>query len=558
MKSVTRAEMLEKFKLILKPEKSFYIVSFIYGLGVSLLSLAIPISIQSLVNTVAFSMLSQPLIILCFVLLSLLMFSGVLNALQIYILELFQQKFYARTTSELSVKLINAQNKEFLKRNGTDLVNRYFDVMTVQKSMTSLLTEGVAIFLQTVVGVLMLAFYHPYFLAFALILVTLLWLVWVLFRKKAISSAVYESKAKYNVAGWLKEIGRVNILFKSRQQRECAINTSDELIGDYLKYRKLHFKQVYFQAISLLAIYAIMSALIFGLGGFLVIKGQLTLGQLVAAELIVTLILGNFSKASKYLESFYDLYAAVDKISHLYELPAEDNKPEQKYEFDNYNISFNNAAIKVGETKYSYNFDFEYGKNFYAHLKHNSKKVIFNELLQRVINPEKGVIKVGNYSIQEISPLDLRDIVHVISTPTFFEGTIFENLTVGNKNIKRSEAIEALEIVNLSYIIDTEEKGLDTKILSSGYPFWSSQLIRLEIARAIIKKPKVVVITELIDQIDDETRNMIMNYLLKMDSTFILFSNKSCSGFKFDKYLKFDDYKIVAYDSEQALKEASE
>jgi putative ABC transport system ATP-binding protein len=309
-----------KIKLILNPEYPFYISSIIYGIGVSVLTLAIPISVQSLVNTVAFGVLTQPLVVLSIVLLLLLLFSGVLNALQVYVIELFQRRFFARTTLEVTQKLLKSSHEFVYQQNAVEFTNRFFDVMTVQKSFTTLITGGVAVILQTLVGLILLAFYHPYFLVFDILLIISLYYIWALFWRDALGTAVVESKAKYKVASWLEEVARENLFFKSNSRMEYALKVSDKNVIHYLDSRSKHFKTVFYQTILLLGTYALMSSLILGLGGYLVIEGQLTLGQLVAAELVVTVILASFSKAGKFLESFYDLFAAIDKLSQFYDL----------------------------------------------------------------------------------------------------------------------------------------------------------------------------------------------------------------------------------------------
>ncbi|MDA8793697.1 ABC transporter transmembrane domain-containing protein, partial [Bacteriovoracaceae bacterium] len=302
----------------LKPEASFYLTSVVYGIGVSILSLAIPISVQALVNTVSFGVLTQPIIILSFILLGLLILSGVLNAFQVYVIELFQRHFYTRVSTDITLKLLYSTPKELSKKNGVDLVNRYFDVMTVQKKIAILLTGGITIVLQTIVGLLLLAFYHPYFLIFDIIFIIMLWPVWSIYSKKAIIAATEESKSKYEMATWLEEIARINHFFKNTETKSFAIQRADQNIKSYLINRKKHFYYLFSQNVLLLIIYAVMSSFILGLGGLLVIKEELTVGQLVAAELIVTVILGSFSKFGKYLESIYDLIAATEKISSLY------------------------------------------------------------------------------------------------------------------------------------------------------------------------------------------------------------------------------------------------
>lgn len=556
MKELTRQEMIDKIKLILAPEKSFYIISLIYSAGVSVLSLGVPLSLQALVNSVSFNIVLQPLIVLSIVLFSFLVFSGVLNALTVLVLELFQQHFYARVTSTFAVKVTNSKVKELIEKNGVDLVYRYFDIKTIQKNLTTLLIEGLAIILQTVVGLILLTFYHPYFIGFNVILVISLWLVWKIFRKKAITTAIMESKVKYQVASWLKEQARANLFFKSRKRKEIALKKSDKLIEKYLTYRRTHFRQVFYQTIFLLSLYAVLSSLVLGLGGYLVMRGLLTLGQLVAAELVVTVILSNFAKSGKLLESFYDFYAAIDKVSQIYDLPAEENNDIKEKSFSNYDFKFKEVVANNFGRNFEFDFDFQQGHNYFIRAENYSCKKTLIDLSQKLIPNSRGVITFGEYLIDEISALDLRDHIYVVDQPSFFEGSMYENLVAGDENITKNLIFDALKKVELDHIPETFKDGIDTKIFPSGYPLWSSQLIRLELARVILLNPKVIIITEVIDQLEPERRERVLNYFTSIDSTLIVFSNKQPAGCKYSQYIVIDEnLKTSKFENENQLRE---
>ena len=545
MKNLTYQEVFSKIKLILKPETSFYFVAVIYGIGISILTLAVPISVQSLVNTVSFGILILPIVILSIVLLSLLIFSGILKALQTYIVEIFQRRFYARTTLNLSHQIIESDCSAFKRRNPVSLINRYFDVMTVQKSLTKLLVDGVTIVLQSIVGLLVLAFYHPYFLVFDILLVLLLWMVWALFGKRALKSAVYESKAKYKAANWFQEVARTSNFFKRKSRKKSALKKSEEVIDNYIQKRRQHFYALFGQTILLLIMYAVMSSLILGLGGFLVIKGELTLGQLVAAELIITIILSGFSKAGKHLESFYDLYAAVDKLSEFHGIKIDRKSSEGEESPKGYELDFQNAAVDTTVGHFDLNYKFEEGKNYFIRSKYNSLKLYFIDVVQDFIKPKTGKIKLGGVNFHRIASENIRDKIHVVDQPLVFDGTIKENLAFGLEDISEARINEALEVVDLLTVIDSLDNGIDEHLLPSGYPLWASQMERLEIAKAIIAKPDILIITEIIDHLEEHRRNKVLDFLMKTHSTVIVFSHRDLDHDGFDNYLLLDKAKTT-------------
>lgn len=508
----------------LRPEKSFYLVALIYGAGVSLLTLAIPISVQSLVNTVSFGVLVQPLVILSIILLLLLIFSGFLKGLQTYIIELYQRKFYTRITCEMVENILGSHPREFQKTNGVELTNRYFDIMTVHKNVAKLLMDGFSVFLSGFVGLLLLAFYHPYFLIFDIILAIMLWLVWAFYGKVAIASAISESTAKYKVAHWMQEISRENFFFKSEKRKEYAKSIADEQIINYIDKRKKHFNKLFYQIIFLLIIYAFMSSLILALGGYLVIKGELTIGQLVASELIITIILSSIAKSGKYLESFYDLVAGVMKISQFYSLEMEDHNHKLSFKATTYDLSFEDVLYRSEKYEFFYNFNLSFGNAYHLKAHFNSSKAIFINLLRGIQEPNTGSITFGDISIYNINPDEFRDLVYIVDKPIIFSGSVYENLICSNSAINKQQINQVLEIVELEDIETIFDDGLNTQMLSSGFPLWSSQLIRFEIAKAILHKPKVLILTDIIDQIQVERRNKILDYIRSLDMTLIILS----------------------------------
>lgn len=556
-------EVWQKLVMILRPEKSFYYTAIIYSIGVSVLTLGIPISVQALVNTVTFGVILQPLLILSIVLLGLLVFSGGLNALQTYIIEIFQRHFYARTTTEITRNILNGDFIDLENANSTKLANRYFDIMTVQKSVSTLLAGGIDIVLQTFVGLILLAFYHPYFLAFNMILIFFVWLAWFFFWKQAVQTSVLESQAKYETVSWIEEIARENMLFKSRDRKMFAFQKSDNKIMSYLKYRTQHFKYYFYQSVTLLSIYAILSAFVLGLGGYLVIIGELTLGQLVAAELVVTVILSNFAKSSKYLESFYDLYAGIDKISAFYNIEPEKHNDKQvlfNSDFSQFDLNFENVLLANAQTGHSLtlNYNFEGGQNYFIYTQYHGSRVLLVDLFQKVIEPKKGGVTFGVHQYSDINPSNLRDLIYVVSDPSLFEGTIKENLTIGHDDITPAQINAALDVVDLSHLYTTFEEGLETVINYSGYPLWSSQVIRLEIARAILLEPKVIIFTESFDQIQPNRRKRILKFLTDKNITVIMFSHRNNDDLEMDHYLLLTHDEIVGCGDKHTMQELIE
>lgn len=319
---------------ILGPEKSYYKLAIVYGVAISLLTLAVPFSVQMLVTTLVNTAMVRPVAVLSVTLFCVLLLYGLLVALQHYVMELFKRRFYARITSEIVFRNVCAEPDSGVNR--TVLADHYFEIMTVQDKLPVLITGGFALCLQMIVGLLLVSSYHPALLVFNIVFVFLISALWRLFSQKAIRKALALSKEKHSVAGMIERLSAQNFTgdFDALTAQEIA--NSDKAISRYLTARRGYFIPAFRQIIGFLVLYALASASLLGIGGTLVVSGQLTLGQLVAAELVLSGIFVGISKAGDYLSYYYEICAAVEKLSQFFRIPIKgiSEEPLQQAEFD--------------------------------------------------------------------------------------------------------------------------------------------------------------------------------------------------------------------------------
>jgi putative ABC transport system ATP-binding protein len=314
---------LRRLVELMRPERADLWLLLGLAAGSSLLALAPPVAVQALVNSVAMGGMGQPLLVLSVILFLFLAFSGAVYVLEAYLVELVQRRLFVRLSADLARRLPQVHTEIYDSHNGAELVNRFFDVLTVQKAGSSLLLDGVALAMQAIVGLALLAFYHPFLLAFDALLLLAIAFILLVLGQGGVDTAIAESKSKYALVAWLETVARNLLTFKAADGADWAIARSDQLAHAYLHSKQAHYRVLLRQTIGSLSLYAIASTALLAIGGYLVINGQLTLGQLVAAELIVSSVLASLIKFGKQLEGFYDLMAGVDKIGHLLDLPLE-------------------------------------------------------------------------------------------------------------------------------------------------------------------------------------------------------------------------------------------
>ncbi len=484
---------------LLTLERSDLAIAIVYSIGIGLFTLAVPVATQSLVNTVAFGNMLQPLVVLSLLVLFVLALSTLLQIKRTYVVELIQRRVFVRISSTVTQRLANARAEVFNNHHAPELVNRFFDVVTLQKSGAILLIDGLSVAMQTITGMLLLALYHPWLIAFDLILLIAIIIVLLPVGRGAIETAIKESKSKYAVAAWLEEMARFPRTFKTTNGRHYGFQRADGLIRGYLDHRKLHFRILIRQIVGFLGLQAVSLSALLAVGGWLVIDRQLTLGQLIAAELVVALIVAGVAKLGKHLELFYDLLAAIDKVGHLTDLPPERPGSEELPAI------MSPAAIEIrnlhssGPLMDNINLRVAPGARIGFMADRGRGKSTLFEMLYGLRYPEKGSILIDEHDFKEVNKTDLRSQIMLIEDSELFEGTIYDNALCGAK-ASYSEVREALTTVGLMKDIELLPEGLNTR-LTMGTPLLTRrQRLRLMLARVHLAKPRLVLIDETLDR----------------------------------------------------------
>jgi len=534
---ISLVQFFRTFFEILRPERSFYGLALVYGIGVSLLSLATPISVQFLVNTVANTALAAPLVVLSLTLFGLLILFGLLFALRIHLMELFQRHFYARMVAEISLLSVYAQDPFFSDRKSSALFNRYFDVIIVQKAIPVLFIGGFSVVLQVAVGFVLVSLYHPLFLVFTLVMSGLIWVIWLVWGARAIRTGIDLSHAKHETANWLETIGGSNGFFKSQRRIDDAIARTDKFTHDYLNAHRRHFRQHFSQTLSFLLLYALASAALLGLGGWLVIQGQLTLGQLVAAELVLSVAFFGVAQLGTYLTYFYDLCAAVEEISLFYEVEQEPPSDAPDLSGDDHTLVFKGVTGIARGQDIQFNFEIPSGSIVMAKASNHGIQRLFTNLLKQHRRTSNGFITMGGVDVGEIEAYNLRKEVHVLERPSFVGMTVREYLSLSCPDTASKRMMGALETVGLIDTISSLDEGLDTPIAYTGWPLSAVELQQLKLANALLERPRILVLSQLFDLVEEDNLARALQDLRGQNySTVIYFSGRR-TDLGFDQFL---------------------
>lgn len=505
---------------VLGPDAGFIRLALLYGAAISLLSLATPISVQLLINSVANTALPAPLFTLAAILFVLLLLSGILAAFRVHMLAMFERRFFARLVAEITLRAVHAQNPFFVDARRGDLFNRFFDMGIVQKSLTSLLIGGFTIVLQSLVGLVVTSFYHPFFLGFNLVLVFLVVVIWRVWANASLTSAVTKSHAKHAAAHWLGSVGSSNGIYKSSRHMHFAIDRSEELTACYVSSHRRHFRYTFGQALAFLFLYALASAGLLALGGWLILQGELSIGQLVAAELILSGVFYGIAQLGSYLETFYDLAASLEELHLFWEVPQE-SAPDATAP------SPPDGAIRLrGVRHQGHLFDFavESGAQVGVLAAPGVERSLV-ALLKRLEVPENGFVSVGGADLGALDMYRLRSDVIVLDRPAIVEMTVREYLSLSTPG--RPEAmIEALELVGLAGRVGGLPGGLDARLSNSGWPLSVGETMALKLAGAVLARPRVLMLSPLYDMLPPGRLDRVLAALRPHGTTVLQFTER--------------------------------
>jgi len=520
----------------------------VYGMFLGLFTLTLPIAVQALVSTVALGTLLQPLVVLTTLLLGTLVFAATLRAAQAYVVEILQRRIFVRVVADLSHRMPRVSREALDRVDAPELLNRFFDTFTMQKTAATLLLGGLEITLTIAVGMIVLAFYHPVLLAFDVMLVVAIGLIVFGLGRRGADTAVAESKRKYAMAAWLEELARHDSLFKLGGGLEYAELRAEALARDYLGWRHQHFTVVFRQTIAVLALQAAANAAVLGIGGALVIGRQLSLGQLVAAELIVTVVVGSLAKIGKYLETYYDLLAAIDKVGHLTDLPVERAGGASCAA-----VGVSGAAslrLDSVHARYSggpdvlrgVSAEFAAGQRVGITGSTGAGKSLLVELVAALRAPSAGRVLVDGLDLRDLDLVALRKKIAVVRSE-IISGTILDNVRLGRAEVDSHAVRRALAEVGLLEDVDAMPEGLRTELAANGEPLSSSQKCRVAIARAIAGAPVLVVIDDTLDGLDPRIREPMLDALFARSHrwTLLVTSNEPSVLSRCERVLRLQD-----------------
>lgn len=479
--------------------------------------LAIPLSVQALIAIVASGLLLRQLLVLSGLLLLVLLLVAVLRLLQLRLGELLQQRLVAQVVIRLSGQLPRVPHAVWREHYPPALINRFFEIEKLQKSLSKLLTDTPQATLQILFGLILVALYSPFLFGFDLFFILTVVAI-VLLGRGALETALEESNSKYRLARLLEEIGRCHIALKMGGQLDYFVQKLDHEAATYLHARNRHFWIWIRQVFGSYLLQAVAMTLVLGMGGWLVFQRQLTLGQLVASELVIVILLGAIEKLAANLADLYDLLVSFEKLGFLFDLPVEHYGGHHPPRLPQ------GARVVCRNVSYRYPDGHAILDHLDLHVEPGERVAVVGHsgagkstlayLLCGLLPLQQGRILFNDLDITLFDLKALRRQIALVTPQNeIFHGTIEENITLG-RFVDAVRLRRALELADMEEMLGRLPKGLQTELISEGWNVSEGERIRIQIARAILTEPQLLILDDVFYGIEEAGKRRVVENLL--------------------------------------------
>jgi ABC-type bacteriocin/lantibiotic exporter with double-glycine peptidase domain len=528
---VSLANAIKRFFSVIRIEKKEVSAIYFYAILSGLIQLSLPLGIQAIINfsQVAAGRTELPVSmwLLIFLVVGGVFVVGVVQVNQMKVVEKIQQRIFTRYAFEFTYKIPKFKVKEVDDYHLPELVNRFFDTVSLQKGLSNLLLDIPLAVIQVIFGLILLSLYSPLFVLLGLLLIIILYLVLYLTAKKGLDASLRESDFKYSVASWIEELARTFKSFKVGGKQNLHLKKTDDLVVGYLESRTHHFDVLKFQYWSLIVFKLLITATMLIVGAVLLIEQQLNVGQFIAAEIVIITVLAAVEKLILSLDKAYDVLTSLEKLSKVTDRELEENgtlvfdEKQNGVNIQLANLSFGftpekkvlqhiNLDIKVGD-KVCITGDVASGKSVLLELFTGAFPVTDGTML---VNG----IPIGNYDIESYR----KQLGVFYHEQDIFYGSLYDNITMGDTSIKHSHLMELSRVVGLTNYIEMLPKGFNTVLHPTGKGMSSIIAKKILLLRAFASSPKLLLLDEPFEIAGGENFEAITNYLLSLQDTTII------------------------------------
>lgn len=511
----------QRLARLLKVDKREIGHIYLYALVGGAISLSVPLGVQAIINLISGGQIATSWgVLIGFVTVGVGL-TGALQVMQLALAENIQQRLFARSALEFAYRIPRMTYEAGGGRYIPELVNRFFDTISLQKSLAKLLLDLPLALLQIVLCLILLAVYHPFFIVFGLLLLLLLIVIFRFTGRRGLATSLEESTFKYRVAYWLEEVGRSQDTFKMVGTTTLPIDRTDQLVNGYVGARRAHFRILLGQYSALVVFKVIITLSLLALGGLLVMNEQMNLGQFVAAEIVILIMINAVEKLILNAHSVYDLLTSLEKIGQVTDIPLErsgglkvlSTDPAKGLEVRTEGLRFrsrwNQRAVLEG-----IDLHLKPGEKVCLSGTNGSGKTTLLRILGGGITNVEGGILIDGHPMSSLDLEHVRSLIgDSLSDEDVFTGTVLENIAVGRDWITEPEIMEACRVTGLMERLSYLPDGLLTKLDPQGARLPKSLLKRIVQARAIAGHPRMILLEDSLQDWDPKEREQLLGWI---------------------------------------------
>jgi ABC-type bacteriocin/lantibiotic exporter with double-glycine peptidase domain len=549
-------DIFKRVSNLLKLDKREIGQIYTLAILIGLVNLSIPLGFQSIITLIQSGKVSSSWVILVAMVILGSLIAGIMQVFQLRITENIQQKIFSRSAFDFAYRIPKFKMIEIRKKYAPELVNRFFDTLTIQKGLAKLLIDISTSTLQIIFALILLSLYHPIFILFSFFLILILYFIFRVSGKKGLETSLIESKYKYKTVEWLEEIARARFSFKLAGNSKLHLEKTDKITSEYIKARENHFKVLIFQYLNLVSFKVLIIAGLLIIGGFLVINNEIDLGQFVASEIIILLIMSNVEKLISGLEIIYDVLTSTEKIGQVTDITLDFTDGVGKNELNNYKgakIEFKNVSFKFKKDGFNIlqniNLDIQSNQSICLSGFNHSGKSLLLELMAGIYKPDSGTITLNDYNLENIAHNEFRAIVgNNFKNETIFNGTFIDNITLGRKDISDEDINWAIDNMDLRKIVDELPDGWNTEISPDGVGFSKNTMQKILLCRSIVHKPKLVLLEYSFELFSNDIKVKLLDFLTDKNKpwTVVFVSNDTHVAKACDQVILLENSKIKA------------
>lgn len=541
-----------KFYALVKADRRDFYAIYAYAIFSGLLQLTVPLGIQTIIGFVLAGSVSTSMIVLIVLVVVGVFFTGLLQVKQMQVIEKIEQKIFLRYAFEFTDRLPKINIQKMDNYYLPELVNRFFDTMSLQKGLAKLLLDIPAATIQILFGLILLAFYHPVFIAFGIVLCLLVVLILRFTSVRGMETNMLASDFKYSVAGWIEEIARTIKTFKYSKGTSLHLKQTDNLATGYITSRTEHFKILQGQYWSLIAFKVLITAAMLIVGSLLLVDQQLNVGQFVAAELVIIMVIAAVEKFIVNLDKVYDVLTAMEKLAKVTGSEAEtEGTIELRVKQEGVAVKFIDVSFEYSEFNrvlHHLSFDVKPGEHIAVMGDSGSGKSTILRLLTGAFRQFEGAVliddvPVGNYNLHSLRA----QTGILLSIQDIFKGSLLENLTMGNNAVTMDEVTALAEITGLTAFVQEQKEGYDYILDPAGKRLPKKFVQSILLMRALLGKHRLLLLEEPCNHLDKQHVQKMLSFLKNdTDATVIIATNDETIASTCDKVLLLKDGSLDA------------